>query len=93
LIYVKEVVFGEEAAKDPGRKPDEAKVALVLVEAGEKKIEVIKLVREITGLGLKEAKELVDGAPQTLKPGLSRAEALELQKQLEAAGAKARIEP
>ena len=56
-------------------------------KAGDKKIEVIKEVRAITGLGLKEAKDLVEGAPKTLKEGVSKADAEKFKKQLEAAGA------
>jgi large subunit ribosomal protein L7/L12 len=61
---------------------------VVLEAAGDKKIEVIKEVRAITGLGLKEAKDLVEGAPKTVKEGAPKAEAEEIQKKLEAAGAK-----
>lgn len=61
---------------------------VVLEAFGEKKIEVIKEVRAITGLGLKEAKDLVEGAPKTVKEACPKAEAEELQKKLEAAGAK-----
>ena len=64
---------------------------VVLANAGDSKIKVIKVVREITGLGLKEAKDLVDGAPKTLKEGVSKAEAEDIQKQLEEAGAKVEI--
>ncbi len=60
----------------------------VLAEVGGNKIAVIKVVREITGLGLKEAKELVDNAPKTVKEGLSKAEAEEMKAKLEEAGAK-----
>ena len=60
---------------------------VVLTSAGEKKINVIKVVREITGLGLKEAKELVDGAPGKVKEGASKEEAEEMKKKLEEAGA------
>jgi large subunit ribosomal protein L7/L12 len=59
-----------------------------LKEAGASKINVIKVVREITGLGLKEAKDLVEGAPKTLKEGVSKADADEMKKKLEEAGAK-----
>ena len=59
-----------------------------LVSAGSSKVKVIKVVREITGLGLKEAKELVDGAPKTLKEGVSKAEAEEIKAKLEAEGAE-----
>ncbi len=60
---------------------------MILKEGGEKKINVIKVVREVTSLGLKEAKDLVDGAPKTLKEGVSKAEAEEIKKKLEDAGA------
>ena len=59
-----------------------------LVSAGASKVKVIKVVREVTGLGLKEAKELVDGAPKVIKEGISRAEAEELKAKLEAEGAE-----
>jgi len=60
---------------------------VVLKEAGAKKIQVIKVVREITGLGLKEAKDLVDGAPQTVKAGVSKDEAAQVKAKLEEQGA------
>ena len=60
---------------------------VVLKEAGAKKIQVIKVVRELTGLGLKEAKDMVDGAPQTLKAGVSKDEAATIKAKLEAEGA------
>jgi large subunit ribosomal protein L7/L12 len=62
--------------------------AVVLASSGEKKVNVIKVVREITGLGLKEAKDLVDGAPSTVKEGVNKADAAEMKKKLEEAGAK-----
>ena len=62
-----------------------------LLAAGEKKVEVIKVVRAATGLGLKEAKDLVDGAPKAVKEGVSKADAEALKKQLEEAGAKVEI--
>ena len=64
---------------------------VVLTAAGAKKINVIKEVRGITGLGLKEAKEIVEGAPKTLKEGLEKAEAEEIKKKLEAAGASVEL--
>jgi large subunit ribosomal protein L7/L12 len=64
---------------------------VVLADAGAKKINVIKVVREITGLGLKEAKDLVEGAPKTLKEGVSKDDAADLKKQLEEAGAKVEV--
>jgi len=62
-----------------------------LTEVGSNKINVIKVVREITGLGLKEAKDLVEGAPKTLKEGVAKAEAEEMKKKLEEAGAKVEL--
>ena len=64
---------------------------VVLKEAGANKVGVIKAVREITGLGLKEAKDLVEGAPKTLKEGVSKAEAEDFKKKLEEAGAKVEL--
>jgi large subunit ribosomal protein L7/L12 len=64
---------------------------VVLLEAGAKKVEVIKVVRAATGLGLKEAKDVVDGAPKTVKEGAPKADAEALKKQLEEAGAKVEI--
>ena len=65
---------------------------LMLVEAGDKKINVIKEVRAITGLGLKEAKDLVEGAPKPVKEGVNKDEAAKLKKQLEDAGATVQIQ-
>ena len=64
---------------------------IILAEAGAEKIKVIKVVREITGLGLKEAKDLVDGAPKPVKEGASQAEADEIKAKLEEAGAKVEL--
>jgi large subunit ribosomal protein L7/L12 len=64
---------------------------VVLKEAGGKKIQVIKVVREITGLGLKEAKDLVDGAPQVVKAGVSKDEAAQLKTKLEEQGAAVEV--
>lgn len=64
---------------------------VVLASSGEKKIEVIKVVRVITGLGLKEAKDLVDGAPAPVKQGVSKADADKMKAELEAAGAKVEV--
>jgi large subunit ribosomal protein L7/L12 len=66
---------------------EQTEFAVVLKEGGPKKIQVIKVVREITSLGLKEAKDAVDGAPSTLKEGISKAEAEEIKKKLEDQGA------
>ena len=64
---------------------------VVLKNAGGEKLKVVKLVKELTGLGLKEAKELVDGAPSTVKEGLAKADAEGLKKQLEEAGAEVEL--
>jgi large subunit ribosomal protein L7/L12 len=64
---------------------------VILAEAGEKKIQVIKVVRELTGLGLKEAKDLVDGAPKAVKEGVAKAEAETIKKKLEEQGAKVEV--
>ncbi|HQW81810.1 MAG TPA: 50S ribosomal protein L7/L12 [Pseudomonadota bacterium] len=76
---------GPAAAAAPVEEKTEFTV--VLKAAGEKKVEVIKAVRAITGLGLKEAKDLVEGAPQTVKDAVSKADAEKYKKELEAAGA------
>ncbi len=67
---------------------EKTEVDVELTEAGANKVKVIKVVREITGLGLKEAKEVVDGAPKVVKEAASKEEAEEIQKKLEAEGAK-----
>jgi large subunit ribosomal protein L7/L12 len=64
---------------------------VVLTAAGDKKINVIKVVRELTGLGLKEAKDLVEGAPKSVKEGVAKADAEEMKKKLEAEGAKVEL--
>ncbi|HVO21925.1 MAG TPA: 50S ribosomal protein L7/L12 [Anaeromyxobacter sp.] len=70
---------------------EQTEFTVVLAEAGANKINVIKEVRAITGLGLKEAKDLVEGAPKEVKVGVAKAEAEELKKKLEAAGAKVQL--
>ena len=70
---------------------EQTEFTVVLKEAGAKKIEVIKAVRELTQLGLKEAKDLVDGAPKTVKEGVSKADAETFKKKLEDAGAKVEV--
>lgn len=77
------------AAAAAVEEPTEFKV--ILADVGANKINVIKEIRAITGLGLKEAKELVDGAPSTVKEGIEKADAEEIKKKLEAAGAKVEI--
>jgi large subunit ribosomal protein L7/L12 len=66
--------------------PEKDEFTVVLTGSGDKKIQVIKVVRELTGLGLKEAKDLVDGAPKPVKEGINKAEAEEVKKKLEEAG-------
>jgi large subunit ribosomal protein L7/L12 len=90
---------GSRRRRGPGRSGAARRAAaeektefnVELKEAGANKISVIKVVREITGLGLKEAKDLVEGAPKTLKEGVSKAEAEEMKKKLEEAGAKVEL--
>jgi large subunit ribosomal protein L7/L12 len=80
------------AASGPAAAAEEkTEFDVVLSEAGEKKIQVIKVVRELTGLGLKEAKDLVDGAPKNVKEGIAKAEAETIKKKLEEQGAKVEI--
>ena len=80
------------AASGPAAAAEEkTEFDVILAEAGEKKIQVIKVVRELTGLGLKEAKDLVDGAPKNVKEGIAKAEAETIKKKLEEQGAKVDI--
>ena len=99
LVKAMEEKFGVSAATAVAAAPAAAASAaapaveeqtefdVVLKETGEKKVNVIKVVRALTGLGLKEAKDLVDGAPSTVKEAISKADAAEAKKQLEEAGA------
>ncbi|MCX6567382.1 MAG: 50S ribosomal protein L7/L12 [Candidatus Aminicenantes bacterium] len=82
------------AAPAAEAKAEEAKTefAVVLKSAGDKKINVIKVVREITALGLKEAKDLVDGAPKTVKEGLSKEDAEAMKKKFEEVGAQVELQ-
>lgn len=82
-------VAGGDAGAGAAAEKDEFDV--VLASAGDKKVNVIKVVRGITGLGLKEAKDLVDGAPNTIKEGASKDEAEDIKKQLEEAGASVEL--
>ena len=82
-------VAGAAVAAAPVEEKTEFDV--VLVEAGASKLNVIKVVREITGLGLKEAKEMVEGAPKTVKEGVSKDEAESVKKALEEAGAEVEV--
>ncbi len=74
------------AAAAAAAVPEKEEFNVVLTGSGDKKIQVIKVVRELTGLGLKEAKDLVDGAPKAVKEGVNKSEAEEIKKKLEAAG-------
>ena len=104
LIEAREEKFGVTAAAptaaaapaadgggDAAEEEDDAPVDVHLAEVGDKKVDVIKAVRAITGLGLKDAKGLVDTAPSVIKEGVVKAEADEYLKQLEDAGAKAEL--
>ena len=82
---------GGGAAGGAAAAEEKTEFNLVLLEAGSNKVSVIKVVREITGLGLKEAKDLVDGAPKPIKEGMPKADAAAAKKQLEDAGAKAEL--
>jgi large subunit ribosomal protein L7/L12 len=83
------VAMGVVQAAGEAEAPKEEKTEfeVILKAAGEKKIQVIKVIRAITGLGLKEAKDLVDGAPKTVKEGVSKKEVGDIKKQLEEVGA------
>jgi large subunit ribosomal protein L7/L12 len=79
------------AAAAPAAAEEKDEFTVVLKEAGANKINVIKVVREITGLGLKEAKDLVEAAPKDLKEGVNKADAADFKKKLEEAGAKVEL--
>ena len=81
---------GGGAAAAPAEE-EKTEFDIVLKEAGAKKIQVIKVVRELTGLGLKEAKDMVDGAPQTVKSGVSKDEAASIKAKLEEQGAAVEV--
>jgi large subunit ribosomal protein L7/L12 len=102
LVSAMEAKFGVSAAAavavaaapSAGGAPaaeEKDEFAVVLASAGEKKVNVIKVVRELTGLGLKEAKDLVDGAPSTVKEGVNKADAASMKAKLEEAGAKVEL--
>jgi large subunit ribosomal protein L7/L12 len=82
---------GGGAAAVAAAEPEQTEFTVVLSEVGDKKINVIKAVREVTSLGLKEAKDLVEGAPQTVKEGVSKDEAAKIKKVFEDAGAKVTV--
>ncbi len=83
-------VAAAAAAAGPAAE-EQTEFTVHLAAAGEKKIDVIKIVRELTGLGLKEAKDLVEGAPQVVKEGVAKKDAEEMKKKLEGAGAKVEL--
>ena len=102
MIKEMETKFGVSAAAAVAAAPAAAAAAapveeektefdVILKDSGEKKVNVIKVVRTLTGLGLKEAKDLVDGAPSTVKEGISKADAADAKKQLEEAGATVEV--
>ncbi|AUI54132.1 50S ribosomal protein L7/L12 [Prevotella sp. C561] len=84
-------VAGPAAAAAGGAAEEKSEFDVVLVEAGANKLKVVKAVKEACGLGLKEAKDLVDGAPSTLKEGMAKAEAENLKAAIEAEGAKVEL--
>jgi large subunit ribosomal protein L7/L12 len=85
------VAVAPAAAGPAAAAEEKTEFNVVLAQAGEKKIQVIKVVRELTGLGLKEAKDLVDGAPKNVKEAVSKTEAEDIKKKLEEQGAKVEI--
>jgi large subunit ribosomal protein L7/L12 len=84
-------VAGPAAGPAAAAAEEQTEFSVMLMAAGEKKVEVIKVVRAITGLGLKEAKDLVDGAPKPVKEGVSKADAEGVKKQLTDAGATVEV--
>ena len=93
LVKALEDRFGVSAAAAVAAAPaeEQTEFTVTLSEVGDKKINVIKAVREVTSLGLKEAKDLVEGAPQTVKEGVTKEEAEKIKKVFEEAGAKVTI--
>jgi large subunit ribosomal protein L7/L12 len=85
------VAVAAPAAAAAAPAEEKTEFTVMLMAAGEKKVEVIKVVRAATGLGLKEAKDLVDGAPKAVKEAIAKADAEALKKQLEDAGAKVEV--
>jgi large subunit ribosomal protein L7/L12 len=84
-------IAGPAAAGVAAAAPEKEDFTVILTGFGEKKIQVIKVVRELTGLGLKEAKDLVDGAPKPVKEGVPKAQAEEMKKKIEEAGGTAEL--
>ena len=91
LVKAMEEKFGVSAAAGEAAADEASEVSVILASAGANKIAVLKEVRAITGLGLKEAKDLVDGAPKPVKEGVKKEDAEAIKKQLEAAGATVEI--
>jgi large subunit ribosomal protein L7/L12 len=91
LAEILKTEYGIEPAAGAPAAEEKTNFDVVLKAAGASKLAVVKLVKELTGLGLKEAKELVDGAPSNIKEGLPKAEAEGLKKQLEEAGAEVEL--
>ena len=85
------VMMAGPAAGPAAAAEEQTEFNVILKAAGDKKVEVIKAVRAITGLGLKEAKDMVEGAPQTVKEGASKEDAEKMKKDLEAAGAQVEL--
>lgn len=85
------MMMGAGAAEAAPAEEEKTEFDVVLLEAGANKLQVIKAVREATGLGLKEAKDLVDGAPNKVKEGIGKSDAEDLKKKLEEAGAKVEL--
>jgi large subunit ribosomal protein L7/L12 len=85
------MVAGAGAAAPAAAVEEKTEFSVILTDAGEKKINVIKAVREVTALGLKEAKDLVEGAPKPIKEGVTKEEAATIKKKFEEAGAKVEI--
>ncbi|HOP10687.1 MAG TPA: 50S ribosomal protein L7/L12 [Oscillospiraceae bacterium] len=84
-------VAAAPAAAAPAAAAEQTEFSVVLAEVGDKRLDVIKAVRELTGLGLKEAKDLVDAVPKAIKEGVSKADAEDLKGKLEAVGAKVEL--
>jgi large subunit ribosomal protein L7/L12 len=90
-VTIAAVAAGGGAAAPVAAVEEQTEFAVILKEAGGKKIQVIKVVRELTGLGLKEAKDLVDGAPKAVKENVSKDEAAQIKAKLEAEGATVEV--
>ncbi len=84
-------VAAAQAGPAAAQQEEKTEFNVILAETGDKKIQVIKVVRELTGLGLKEAKDLVDGAPKPIKEGVAKAEAEAIKKKIEEVGGKVDI--